>query len=85
MKSLHRLPDGTFERRYRKHIFGGGTPPPPAPLELPPTAAPQQLPQTKPQRRGMQQSFLSGAAMAQQSAAAGQGTSTGGGKSLLGQ
>lgn len=82
MKSLHRLPDGTYIRCFRKHIFGSATPPPPD-IQMPTPSAPPQLPQSKPQRKGMQQSFLSGAAMAQQSAAAGQGTSTGG-KTLLG-
>lgn len=83
MRSLHRCPDGTYIRQFRKHIFG--TAPPPQPdIAIPPAAAPPQLPVAKPQKKSMQQSFLSGAAMAQQAGGAGGQTKTGG-KSLLGQ
>lgn len=81
MRSLYRLPDGTYERRYYKHIFKmpGTTPPS---ITIPPMAPPQQAPTAKPKAKGIQQSFLSGAAMAQQQGAGG-GAATGG-KSLLG-
>ena len=49
-------------------------------IPAPPGVAPAQAPTMKPQRKSMQQSFLSGAAMAQQSGAGGTGT----GKTLLG-
>jgi hypothetical protein len=82
MKTFFRLPDGTYERKYFKHIFSFAQPTPPT-IDIPPMAPPQQEPTAKPKSRGIQQSFLSGAAMAQQQGAGGGGST--GGKTLLGQ
>lgn len=49
-------------------------------IPTPPGVAPAQTPNAKPARKSQQQSFLSGAAMAQQTGGVAQGT----GKSLLG-
>ena len=56
----------------------GTTPAPTINIPPPPGVVPTQTPNAKPQKKSQQQSFLSGASMAQQSA----GTSTG--KTLLG-
>jgi hypothetical protein len=81
MRNLY-LNEGVAIQACLKHIFSTATPTPPT-VNVPPMAPPQQTPTAKPKSRGIQQSFLSGAAMAQQQGAAA-GGGGGGGKSLLG-
>ena len=73
------LNEGMCIQPCLKHIFSQAQPD----ITIPPPSAPPTLPQGKPGQKGIQQSFLSGAAMAQQ-AGAGVGGGTGG-KTLLGQ
>lgn len=66
---------------FFEHAFalpGSGSPGPS--ISPPPTAPPASLPTAKPTRKTGQQSFFSGAAMAQQ-----QGMGPGQGKTLIGQ